>query len=257
MRALNLTGWLRYRLIDAKALALSCDMNRRDKAWQDDSELAMVRDWFYPQHMSANPYLAHLQDMRQRAINRVNAWTFKVAELPNPVLATASLTEAMLHDEVQHREKHISDSALQSIYAMAFCRFVNSLVDRDVAKASTTALRAAVAEGTTEGSSGIHQGKGESSMFAHAAKIELPLSFVELRHRATHSEMPSLEYLSRMTKDALEWLYQKWWKVYATGDPGRALRQLELRRVEADQQHMRGLSRAPPDSTFTEDKEAS
>jgi len=170
----------------------------------------MVRDWFYPQHVAFDPYSEPPVDMRKNAIDRVALWSFKNSRLTHAVIATAGLTEAILHDELIDRPQFISDSALQSIYAMAFCRFVNGLVDRDVVKASTAALAIAVeagADGRT-----TPNGRGEVSMFAHASRIELPTTFVELRHQATHGKMPSLEYLRMMTRQGLDWLYERWWR---------------------------------------------
>jgi hypothetical protein len=43
--------------------------------------------------------------------------------------------------------------------------------------------------------------------------------------------MPGLEVLRQATRRALEWLWEKWWKVHATDDPGRALREREEQRL--------------------------
>lgn len=211
-------------------------------AWRDDSELALVRDWFFPDHIPPDPYSAEPTDMRQTAVHRVTAWTFRDPDLPHPVLATAALTEAVLHDALPNRRDYISDSAQASIYAMAFCRFVTGLVDRDVAKSSTATLRAAIVEAASDGRT-TPTARGETSMFAHAAKIELPVSFVELRHRATHGKMPALGYLRRTTKEGLEWLYEKWWRQNAIGDSSVAMRRLELEKAEADKLKPRRLLR--------------
>jgi Las1-like len=208
-------------------------MQRMKAPWRHESELAMIRDWFFPQHAISDPYSAPPVDMRQRAIGRVELWSFKDPDLTHAIIATASLTEAILHDEISNRESYISDSALQSIYAMAFCRFVNGLVDRDVAKAATASL-AAITESNTDEETTPNV-RNESSMYSHARKIELPISFVELRHQATHGRMPSLGYLRTMTRQGLEWLYEKWWRRNATASPDRALRALELERVETEE----------------------
>ncbi len=104
---------------------------------------------------------------------------------------------------------------------MAFCRFVNGFVDRDVVrKANAT---------TEEGGDGITSSRGESSMYAHAGAIGMPERFVDLRHQATHDEMPSLEVLRLMSGKGLDWLWERWWKVNSTDDAGRALREREER----------------------------
>lgn len=49
-------------------------------------------------------------------------------------------------------------------------------------------------------------------MFTKAKKIGLPASFVELRHEATHGDLPSLVVLRRAAERALEWLWNDYWK---------------------------------------------
>ena len=206
--------------------------------WRHTSELAMVRDWFYASRFAPDPYSASTPDMRQTAIQHVQMWSFKDPKLPHAIIATANLTDAMLHDTLDRR-KTISDWALRSVYAMAFCRFVNGFVDRDIAKATLRANAAtnvdAGGERTTgnEGRAGVATttSRGESSMYAHAAAIGLPEQFVDLRHRATHDEMPSLEVLRQMAQKGLDWLWERWWKLHATDDPGKALREIEGQRL--------------------------
>jgi hypothetical protein len=178
--------------------------------------------------------------MRQTAVQHVQMWSFKDPKLPHAIIATANLTEAMLHDTLDRREA-ISDWALRSIYAMAFCRFVNGFVDRDIAKVALRATAATRADGAVlwltnnddkAGASTLNS-RGESSMYAHATTIGMPEQFVELRHRATHEEMPSIEVLRQMARQGLEWLWERWWKVHATDHPGRALREREARRLLA------------------------
>jgi hypothetical protein len=201
----------------------------------------MVRDWFYPSYRAVDPFSAPPPEMRQTAVQHVRMWSFKDPKLPHAIIATANLTEAMLHDTLDRREA-ISDWALRSIYAMAFCRFVNGFVDRDIAKAALRATAATRADGAVLGPAGNDDeagastlnSRGESSMYAHATTIGMPEQFVELRHRATHEEMPSIEVLRQMARQGLEWLWERWWKVHATGHPGRALREREARRLLAE-----------------------
>ena len=192
--------------------------------WKNGSELGMIRDWFYPQHANKDPYSPPTEDLRKQAINIVNHWEERNRdlELPHSILATSSLTDAMLHDTkpAVERAQHISDQALQSIYAMAFCRFVNGFVDRDVSKSSLTALATSTMTGDDGDSTGVSF--GESSMYALAAKIGLPERFVEMRHQITHEKIPSIEELAELTGDALEWMYRRWWKVYADFDSTEA-----------------------------------
>ncbi|EXJ84233.1 hypothetical protein A1O3_04900 [Capronia epimyces CBS 606.96] len=197
--------------------------------WRHESELAMVRDWFFPGHVKQDGFSIPPPDMRQQAVNRVNLWLFKAGQLPAALIATAGLTEALLHDERGRAqgERSISDSAMQSIYAMAFARFVNGFVDREVARSHAAEM---ALDGASAGTTVVSTAKGESSMYAHAATIGMPQKFVDLRHEVTHGHIPNLIYLQQMTSQALEWLWDRWWVKKATGDPARALRELEERK---------------------------
>ncbi len=192
----------------------------------------MVRDWFYPEHNSRNFFdLASLStsshvDRRQDAINLVSLWRFRQPKLNHALISTVNLTDAVLHDLPSKRD-HLSGIALRSIYAMNFCRFVNALVDRDVRKSTTTTIAKVNVAADTDTGSGPH--RGQSSMYAHALELGLPETFVELRHQAIHEEMPSLEVLRMRTEDALEWLWQRWWKVNVKGSAEPALSEWEER----------------------------
>lgn len=183
----------------------------------------MVRDWFYPEHISRNFFnfapSSHI-DRRQDAINLVSLWRFRQPKLNHALISTANLTDAILHDRPSKRD-HLSGIALRSIYAMNFCRFVNALVDRDVRKSATTTIAKDNVAADADTGSGPH--RGQSSMYAHALELGLPEAFVELRHQAIHEEMPSLEVLRTRTGDALEWLWQRWWKVNIKGSAEPAL----------------------------------
>jgi len=202
-------------------------MDSQFPPWRHDSELAMVRDWFFPDHAQQDVFFAPRPDMRQRAIDKVHLWLFKAGQLPSAIIATAGLTEALLHGEAEKRGATISDSAMQSIYAMAFARFVNTFVDRDVARlhAAELALDDMDREEVT-----VSTSKGESSMYAHAAAIGMPQKFVDLRHQVAHGDIPNLVYLRQMALRALAWLWERWWVKNATGSPERALRELEARK---------------------------
>ncbi|KIX08508.1 uncharacterized protein Z518_03164 [Rhinocladiella mackenziei CBS 650.93] len=195
--------------------------------WRHDSELAMVRDWFFPKHAKQDAFSGPPSDMRQRAIDKVNLWLFKAGQLPPALLATASLTEALLHDEPERQSRGISESAMQSIYAMAFARFVNGFVDRDAVRAHAAEL---APDDIEEEDVTTSTSRGESSMYAHAATIGMPQKFVDLRHQVTHGDIPNLMHLKAMTLQALEWLWERWWVKNATGDPGPAIRELEGRK---------------------------
>lgn len=49
------------------------------------------------------------------------------------------------------------------------------------------------------------------SMYAIAKTINLPATFVELRHQATHEELPSLNKLRAASQKALRWIWDYYW----------------------------------------------
>jgi ribosomal biogenesis protein LAS1 len=56
-----------------------------------------------------------------------------------------------------------------------------------------------------------------------AVKLGLPHEFVQVRHDATHRELPSLEILRSETRKCLEWIWDNYWSVLSktstpTGD---------------------------------------
>jgi hypothetical protein len=211
------------------------DITRFPQAWNNDSELALMKEDFYPEKTPLDPYAEAAADRRQSAIDLVAAYLFKDPTTPHAVVATANLTEGSLHDNQRDQSLHISDNAMRSIYAMAFVKFVNGFVDRDVAKANTAGLINKVGDLESENPNSFEsggddeteirsrvKGGGESSMYAYADKVNMPEDFVDLRHSIVHGEIPSLDMLRIYNKRALEWLWEKWWSRNIRGDSGRA-----------------------------------
>ena len=102
--------------------------------------------------------------------------------LPASVHATCLLVSAV-HGDIP--ENDLFSIRLQ--YSMAIIRFVNEILD-----ASQT-------------------GKNVIPLHSLAEKIGLPNTFVELRHAATHEDIPSIYLLRRMASRGLQWLYQRFW----------------------------------------------
>ncbi|KAL4904763.1 Las1-like-domain-containing protein [Aspergillus multicolor] len=142
--------------------------------WKTPSDLLSVRSQFYPPPGYEGP------DLRARACAVVSAWKLR-GTLPHPIEATALLTDAILNDDGARN----SVFAIRATYAAAFCRFVTGLVDSKLG--------------------------ARRSMFSRAAELGLPASFVELRHEATHRELPSLVVLRQAVGRSLEWLWGFYW----------------------------------------------
>lgn len=49
-----------------------------------------------------------------------------------------------------------------------------------------------------------------------AKELDMPASFVELRHEATHGDLPSLSRLQRNAVAALKWLWHHYWATLDT-----------------------------------------
>ncbi|KZF26631.1 Las1-domain-containing protein [Xylona heveae TC161] len=143
--------------------------------WRHHSELVKVRAQFYPP--------PHAQeDERRNAVNLVGAWKLR-GNLPHTVESTALLTDAMLNDEGTSSSSY----SIRATYATAFCRFVTGLMDSNQTKGR------------------------KQSMYELAKQVGLPASFVELRHQATHEEIPPLLVLRQAASRSLQWLWRYYW----------------------------------------------
>ncbi|KKZ60933.1 hypothetical protein EMCG_04406 [[Emmonsia] crescens] len=154
--------------------------------WKEASELLSVRSQFYPSTTPAG----EATDMRAKACSMVWVWKLR-GNLPHAVEATALLTDAILHDDARNN----SIFSIRATYSAAFCRFVTGLVDSKLYGRKQT-------------------------MFQKAMELGLPASFVELRHEATHRELPALIVLRNAARRSLEWLWEFYWA--GLGDFGTA-----------------------------------
>lgn len=85
---------------------------------------------------------------------------------------------------------------LRCAYAMALVRFVNGMLDP------------------------FQQGAHAVALLTIAKSIGLSLSFVDLRHSATHGPLPTLDLLRALTEKALEWLHDHYWGLLVDGGAG-------------------------------------
>jgi ribosomal biogenesis protein LAS1 len=105
--------------------------------------------------------------------------------LPHVIESTAVIVDVMLSDEAGPQHSRFN---LQAAYASAFCRFVTGMCDS------------------------VQTGRRKKSMFQAAEEIGLPEYFVELRHEATHEELPNVSELRRVSDEALSWLWDYYWR---------------------------------------------
>lgn len=207
------------------------NFRRYPETWKHNSELALLKENFYPDRASLDPFAPPAIDRRQSAVDLVAAYVFRNPTTPHALAATANLNEASLHDILSVSAPIISENAMRSIYAMAFVKFVNGFVDRDVARVNTASLDAADTEepegmdlsGDDEAEMKAKvKGGGESSMYAYASRINMPEDFVDLRHSIVHGDIPSRDMLRKYNQRALDWLWDKWWTKNVLGDSAKA-----------------------------------
>ncbi|KAL8717834.1 MAG: hypothetical protein Q9225_004957 [Loekoesia sp. 1 TL-2023] len=147
--------------------------------WRNQSELLNVRDWLFSRSTGTR------SDTGRKACSQIQAWKLR-GGLPHAVESTWYITEAILTDSPQL--SGISALAKRSCYCTALCRFVTGLVDTE------------------------QDSKYKISMYDKAKELDLPASFVELRHEAIHGELPSLVVLRQAAEKALAWLWTDYWK---------------------------------------------
>ncbi|KAJ1724017.1 rRNA-processing protein las1 [Coemansia erecta] len=142
-------------------------------AWTSAEEYLCVAEYLY----SANI------DERKHGVAIVKAWRSR-ARIPVAIEATAGLVEMAVADE---EAKGVTTNQLRHLYSMAMIRFVNTIVDLE------------------------QKGTFAQSVVSLAGKIGMPAWFVELRHAATHEQLPSLAVLQSACQQALGWLSDYYW----------------------------------------------
>eukprot|EP01051_Picozoa_sp_SAG22_P022030 SAG22_NODE_5112_length_1083_cov_1.786585_1_plen_258_part_01 len=115
-----------------------------------------------------------------RAIRRVGTWRSR-GRLPVAVQTTAALFEIRL------AEGSRSPLELRMLYSMAMVRMVNGVCDAS------------------------QKGKSAMSVMSIARRHGLPPALVDLRHAATHGDLPSLSALRVAAAAAIDWLVAKYW----------------------------------------------
>ncbi|CAK9082384.1 unnamed protein product [Durusdinium trenchii] len=124
---------------------------------------------------------------RAQGVKRVETWRTR-CRLPVAVDITASFVEIMLNDAYLNPDTEAprADNELRLMYAMAVIRLVNGIVDR-------TRQR-------------------KSSILERAQGLEWPQFFVDLRHEASHQNLPSLPILRLAAQEAVWLLVERFWR---------------------------------------------
>jgi ribosomal biogenesis protein LAS1 len=85
-----------------------------------------------------------------------------------------------------------------------------------------------------------HQDKRRKlSMYSIAKTIGLPATYVELRHQATHEELPSLSKLRTASQKALRWIWDYYWHSLSGGVSKKECITLVWELVKEQDEHKR------------------
>ncbi|KAF8973866.1 Las1-like-domain-containing protein [Flammula alnicola] len=112
------------------------------------------------------------------AIHRISAWK-AVTALPHAIESTLALLVVIVQDE---KQISLSALSLRQSYATAILRLVNGLVDP------------------------LQVGTYARSIISIAQQLGIPSWLVELRHAATHEDLPSLDLLREASRQSMLWL---------------------------------------------------
>ncbi|EUC67296.1 Las1-domain protein [Rhizoctonia solani AG-3 Rhs1AP] len=140
--------------------------------WATLAELDELCNWIYSDETDIAS--------KQLAKNRLCAWQVN-CPLPHALESVLCFLNAVLLDS-----SNTSTSTLCQVYALALIRFVNGLVDP------------------------LQQGVFAKPIYSLAAQIRLPSWIVELRHRSTHEDLPSIEVLREATNQSMQWLLNRY-----------------------------------------------
>ncbi|KDQ20449.1 hypothetical protein BOTBODRAFT_100449 [Botryobasidium botryosum FD-172 SS1] len=139
--------------------------------WTSLAELEKLCGWIFADESDA--------ESKTQARDRLAAWRVSTP-LPPALESTHAILSAHLLDLSSASTS--SSLPLRQAYALSIVRLVNGLVDP------------------------LQQGAYARSIAAIAAQIGLPSWFVEVRHGATHEDLPSLEILREAANQSMRWL---------------------------------------------------
>ncbi|ESK98245.1 hypothetical protein Moror_292 [Moniliophthora roreri MCA 2997] len=144
--------------------------------WKSIAELDQVCSWIFTDENDSQSKIL--------AINRLSAWR-TITPLPHALDSTLAILSVVVQDSKSEGTSYYLP--LRQSYASALIRLVNGLVDP------------------------LQLGVYARSIAGIAAQLDLPLWLVELRHAATHEDLPSLELLREAAKQSMSWLFHNYW----------------------------------------------
>ncbi len=140
--------------------------------FSDWHEWMLVKDFLYSDNMS----------QKIKGIEMVAMWRGR-GRVPHSADSTAQLIEAELNSTNWR-----SEMEMKLMYSMTIIRAVNGLVDAN------------------------QQGYFADSVLNLAERLGLPGWIVELRHDATHNQLPSFSVLKAAARHLLDWYFNFYWQ---------------------------------------------
>jgi len=143
------------------------------------TELIKLHSLLYPNLEDSSPSPSSIDSLRSSGVSLISVYLNRSC-CPHAIESTSFLIQSELLDSTLHSSFSTLSPSCISIscrlsYSSSLIRFVNSLVDSS------------------------QTGYFAQSIINIAKIIGLPIAFVELRHQATHEELPSLSSLREAT----------------------------------------------------------
>lgn len=166
----------------------------RNVPWLNWDEWSYVKDLIFGSPESAalsascasDGLLSAFGVHAHHGVEIANMWRIR-GRVPHSVESTVQLIEILLHDAGGSRD----EMELRLQYSLAIIRAVNGLVDPS------------------------QQGVFADSIYSIAQTLGLPGWIVELRHDATHNQLPALPVLRSAAKQLALWFRENYWESQA------------------------------------------
>lgn len=128
---------------------------------------------------------------QKHALGRIAVWKSRIPRLPVAIENTAALIGAGLehqHEIAAGRADWESNHKLRNLYGLALIRFINDITETKQTKFHARSVKSV------------------------ASELGLPDWLVELRHNATHRQLPPLEIVSSAVQCSLNYLKECFWE---------------------------------------------
>ena len=142
------------------------------------------QDWTEWEFVKSTLLLDPPSDLTRAGLEVANLWRIR-GRVPHSVESTAQLVEIKMLDASGSR----GEMELRLQYSLVIIRAVNGLVDTS------------------------QQGVFADSIFSIAQSIGLPGWIVELRHDATHNQLPTLSVLRSAANQLIYWYHENYWQM--------------------------------------------